>query len=49
VTHPLKAACGYGGEYQFNEKVTCGETGYVGDKFVNLTKVDHAAAANHLS
>ncbi|KAG0601664.1 hypothetical protein M758_11G130200 [Ceratodon purpureus] len=49
VTHPLKAACGYGGEYNFNEKVQCGETGYVGNKFVNLTKVDHAVAAKYLS
>ena len=49
VTHPLKAACGYGGEYNFNEKVQCGETGY-GEKFVNLTKViDHAVAAEYLS
>ena len=49
VTQPLKAACGYGGEYNFNEKVQCGEIGYLGSKLVNLTKQDHFVAAKYLS
>lgn len=37
VTAPLKACCGVGGDYNFNDKVTCGHAGLVEGKFVNLT------------
>jgi alpha-L-fucosidase len=37
VTAPLKACCGVGGAYNFNNKVTCGHAGLVDGKFVNLT------------
>lgn len=49
MTQPLKAPCGDGDEYNFNEKVQCGQSGTVGDKLVNLTDVDHVVAAKHLS
>ena len=37
VTAPLKACCGVGGAYNFNKDVTCGHSGLVDGKFVNLT------------
>lgn len=50
VTEPLKAICGYGGKYNFNTKVKCGQIGTADDgTFLNLTMIDHIKAANYLS
>jgi len=43
------AACGYGGKYNFNDNVRCGQVGEVDDKLVNLTSISHTKAAMYLS
>lgn len=49
VTEPLKACCGTGGYYNFNSKVTCGNTGVVGLQYVNLTETYCSNPAGYLS
>lgn len=49
ITKPLKAACGYGGAYNFNKEVTCSYTGKFGGKFLNLTMASNITSAHHLS
>lgn len=49
ITQPLKACCGVGGYYNFDKKVTCGNTGVIGNEFVNLTETYCANPAGYLS
>lgn len=49
MTEPLQAACGYGGAYNFNDKVRCGQVGTVDGKLVNLTSISNTKAAKYLS